>query len=267
MSSNSYDRGMNMKSSKFIVLLYCLLLLLSSVAEATEKQVSSLYLHPIVVELDSKYGEISNQTLTTINKSIVTINRIFSLRNSLPIRISFTSPKQFSKIGAPDWSSGIYDKGTIYLPSSLIFNRKKLFQTIGHEYTHAVINYLSKGNCPPWLDEGLAEILSGGRHNEKTKKLRSWISKHQMLPLDSLEGGFMHFQQNEIPVAYGQSLFASKSLLNRFGLSQIRTFLTNLATNNTSRAFKLAFGIDIAYFESDLSNQLVRWAKTDNLLL
>lgn len=59
--------------------------------------------------------------------------------------------------GAPHWSSGVYD-GKIRLPAyQKGFTQKEIGKIMRHELTHAFLVEMSRGRCPAWLNEGLAE--------------------------------------------------------------------------------------------------------------
>ncbi len=64
----------------------------------------------------------------------------------------------------PDWAGGVYD-GKIKLPVPTNIQPRALKGAILHEYTHHVIYLASSGNCPIWLNEGLAQIFEKDSDN------------------------------------------------------------------------------------------------------
>jgi hypothetical protein len=59
----------------------------------------------------------------------------------------------------PDWAGGVYD-GKIRIPVyKTNLDEQALAKAVRHEYTHHVVFLLASGNCPAWLNEGLAQIF------------------------------------------------------------------------------------------------------------
>jgi len=82
------------------------------------------------------------------------------------------SPEDFAKIRAvPEWVGGLYD-GKIRIPlngNTGTDFKPALKKIIWHEYTHSLVFDLSKGKCPVFLNEGLAEY-EGGRAEIRNPK-------------------------------------------------------------------------------------------------
>ncbi len=67
-----------------------------------------------------------------------------------------------SATGQPFWSAGATKGRRIELqPLDILRRRGVLPTTLRHEYTHAVIDALSRGSAPRWLAEGLAIHVAG----------------------------------------------------------------------------------------------------------
>jgi tetratricopeptide (TPR) repeat protein len=108
-----------------------------------------------------------------------------------PITVLLYPNRQFRDVtGAPDNIVGIYD-GKIRVPLGGIKHLDPAAQKVlVHELTHAVIHSKSRGTCPRWLHEGLAQrmegrVLSRADREQVAKLLRStdparWASSESL---------------------------------------------------------------------------------------
>ena len=134
------------------------------------------------------------------------------------------SEKFYEETKAPKWTNAMYHKGQIYIP----MNEKNaqdldnLIRSIRHEYTHAVVNKLSNGRAPGWLDEGLAQQLEGQENKILKPALAEWFAENDAIPFDQLQGGFTKLKSSMVAVAYGQSLYSIKDLISNKGFEGIR---------------------------------------------
>jgi hypothetical protein len=76
-----------------------------------------------------------------------------------PITVQLYPEQQFRDVTqSPDWVGGLYD-GKIRVPlGGLNRLHRRAQEVLTHELTHAVVHSKTRGNCPRWLHEGLAQI-------------------------------------------------------------------------------------------------------------
>jgi hypothetical protein len=190
---------------------------------------------------------------------------LFGTQPTKKITLRFLSPEEFKKYtGAPAWTSAMYfnDEITIPLNPEKGVILKDLGRAIRHEYAHAVIAELSESKCPAWLDEGLAQLLEGKINPLLGPALRKWISSNDAMPLSWLRNGFTLLDEKIVPVAYAQSLFASRKIVKEYGYEKVSYYLALLHKGtNDKEAFESAFKITQKEFLTDLTYEIKEWAR------
>ncbi len=117
--------------------------------------------------------------------------------------------------GAAEWSGGWYD-GRIHLA----WNGEKEVSAqarrgLAHELVHACLTSIPSGGAPwpAWLQEGLAQKLSGDRLTPQTREqLRLRAQAHQVPRLEELHPDWSHFSRDEARIAYALALDAADAL-------------------------------------------------------
>src|SRR5262249_25474866 len=109
------------------------------------KQTSDTFRAQIISVLEADYDDLVRDLGTPPRDSIlVTL---------------YTQQAFFDVTRAPSWSGAIND-GKLRIPvSGLNSVTSELARVLKHELAHSFINQLSAGRCPPWLHEGIAQLL------------------------------------------------------------------------------------------------------------
>lgn len=131
---------------------------------------------------------------------------------------------------APEWVGGQYDgKIRVPLPGSE-FDVKQVSTILFHEYTHAVVQDLSKGRCPVWFNEGLAEY-EGWRHGQpQLDSLAEAHRQERLLSWDALDASFSTARTvKEVALGYQQAHSIVAYLIDRYGFWRVRRVLAGLA--------------------------------------
>jgi hypothetical protein len=126
----------------------------------------------------------------------------------------------------PEWVGGQYD-GKIRLPlPDKDMDDLTVRQILFHEYTHALIRDLSKGKCPVWFNEGLAEYqgaLAGTKH---TDLLSQALEQNRLLPWPQMNGSFAHnLSVVQVGLAYQQAHSIVAYLADRYGFWRLRKII------------------------------------------
>jgi len=226
----------------------------------------------LFVEKNSSEEQAKNlaaRSAAMLNETLEELSRVFKFRPEKQVVLRLVSQEEYQRLtGSPDWTSAMYINGVITIPLSKnhTISEKQLQKTIRHEYIHAFIDELSGGNCPAWMDEGLAQLLEGKPNKLLGPALRSWIKHSEALPLAWLRDGFTGLDSAVVPAAYAQSLFAARSLVNTHGFEAVRDYLSLLSKGLLpDEAFHLAFNGQQEHFEERLTPQMKRWAASGNI--
>jgi len=129
---------------------------------------------------------------------------------------------------SPDWSGGYYD-GTIRLPFGTVNEITPPIRAIlYHEYAHVVVFDLTRGNCPVWLNEGIAEIFGRSQLNLAMSAPKTTAMKGSGVDPRTLEGSFSALSSQQAIAAYQQSYSLVNHLVETYGWHRVREILGHL---------------------------------------
>ena len=148
------------------------------------------------------------------------------------------------------WVTGLFD-GKIRLPiPGGLSQRRPLERLLVHEYAHAVIHHRSRGRAPRWLHEGLAQVLEGRSPDPS-------LSAPGHLTVGGLEALVSDPDPKRAHAGYEVSLVVVADLLERGGMTSMRTLLARLAAGDTMTvAAPAVYGWRLAELESQWRRQL-----------
>lgn len=125
-----------------------------------------------------------------------------------------------------EWSGGQFD-GKIRVP---VFNPKVLepsmLRSLAHETTHACLTML--GHWPAWLQEGVAQKLSGDSLNAaQMKKVADLVRQGKVPRLSNLQQAWSRLDAEHAAEAYAVSLAAVELFWQESGEDGVRNLLRN----------------------------------------
>ncbi len=169
----------------------------------------------------------------------------------------YTEQAFFDVTQAPTWSGAIND-GKLRIPiSGLSSMTPELAHVLKHELAHSFITQLSGGRCPPWLHEGIAQLLEPKSLGGEGHQLSLLFKAQRNIPLNALEGSFQRFSGAEAYVAYAESLAAVSYINDSYGLSDIQRILQRISQgSSTEAALRATIHSDYGQFETDLARYL-----------
>ena len=166
----------------------------------------------MVNAVDSTFARVSAQLGCSAEEKIVTIVQ---------------SRDAYKKAtDAAEWSGGQYD-GRIRVPvmSGQQMDARQE-QVLAHETTHACLAML--GQWPSWLQEGMAQRLSGETLPPEARAQLEELAKAGQLPkLEGLRQGWSGLDAQHARVAYSLALEAVDALYDTFGSDGVRNIIRN----------------------------------------
>ena len=173
---------------------------------------------------------------------------------SAPINVILYSERQFHDItGAPEWAAGGFD-GQIRMPvRGATQNLAEFDRVLTHELTHAMLNSVAPRHLPAWLNEGLAMYCEG---RDGALSGRRLAAAKIFVPLEALQTSFSRLTALQAAIAYEESAFAARALLDRIGPTGLGQLLQDLSGGQTMEQAIERFGVTFADFESDLERRV-----------
>jgi tetratricopeptide (TPR) repeat protein len=207
------------------------------------KQTSEAFREQILAALESDYDDLEHDLGTPPRDDIlVTL---------------YTEQAFFDVTRAPSWSGALND-GKLRIPvSGLTSLTPELARVLKHELAHSFISGLSAGRCPPWLHEGIAQLLEPKSLGSDGRQLGELFKTQRNIPLNVLEGSFMRFSGSEAYLAYAESLAAVSYINDTYGMGDIQRILQRLSQgSSTEAALRATIHSDYGQLESDLAKYL-----------
>ncbi|HLW89291.1 MAG TPA: tetratricopeptide repeat protein [Terriglobales bacterium] len=207
------------------------------------KQTSEGFRGQILAALESDYDDLSRDLGSPPRDNIlVTL---------------YTEQAFFDVTQAPTWSGAIND-GKLRIPiSGLTSLTPELARVLKHELAHSFINQLSAGRCPPWLHEGIAQLLEPKSLGGAGHQLAQLFKTQRNIPLNMLEGSFQGLSGSQANLAYAESLAAVSYIYETNGMSDIQRILQALSQgSSTEAALRSTIHSDYGQLEADLAKYL-----------
>ncbi|MBI4859224.1 MAG: hypothetical protein HY815_02980 [Candidatus Riflebacteria bacterium] len=155
-----------------------------------------------------------------------------------------------SASGAPTWSGGQYD-GKIRIPlKGTATSDEELGSVVVHEFTHLVVDKLSNGVCPAWLNEGLAQIEERRDMTAASELMKRYLAdetlRRHMFGLAQMERSFSEIpDKDQANLAYAEAYFVTKFVLGRWGGPRVRKLLETMAAGKKPpEAVAATLGVD-----------------------
>ncbi len=125
----------------------------------------------------------------------------------------------YALTGTPDWVGGIFD-GKIKMPTGGLKEITEDAQRLlTHELVHALLHSMSKGRCPRWLHEGLAQYEEGVRYR---------ISPEELLGISASGSPFIWKGKND----YATALSFVDFLIEKYSFNSVLNLIEEITKKN-----------------------------------
>lgn len=224
----------------------------------TESKVESSFRRDNLAFFDVRFEKsVSESTAAELRKYLERtrkeVGRDFRYYPQHKLVVLAYSQQGFNRIVSgrgPGWWAAFYDgKIRFPVPNSGL---EKIKPTIAHEYTHALVHDLSRGWCPKWLNEGLAEYQEAKVRMPNLHLLRQAVKTDQLIPLHELNDALVNSSHMKGALAYQQSFSLVTYLNHKYGFEHVRVVLEQLATRkDIDEAFQAELRISLTELEAN----------------
>jgi tetratricopeptide (TPR) repeat protein len=207
------------------------------------RQTTEDFRRQILDVLESHYRDLSSAFGTAPRDNVVVI--------------LYTNQAFFDVTQAPSWTTALND-GKLRIPvSGLETVTSELVHVLRHELAHSFINYLSRGRCPQWLHEGVAQVLEPRSLGGNGRFLAQVFTAQRSIPFNLLESGFLSYSGPEAALAYDESLAAAEYIKETYDFSDIRRILERIGEGSSAEAaLRSTIHADYGQLEADLGKFL-----------
>ncbi|OQY28827.1 MAG: hypothetical protein B6244_05930 [Candidatus Cloacimonetes bacterium 4572_55] len=222
---------MSHASSTFLTLLFCLGLSLFADAEANDSRSRQVHSPPFLIIADRAVRQTSIESVTNIlhhYRKQVKEEWGWTPHGEVFVHIFSETWHYCQETGQPWEFGGIYQDQRLYLQSpELLEKRGRLKEIIVHEYIHLLIDQETSGNCPLWLNEGLAVFISEHRGDLAPPDLLMTPTCLDSLFIREPESGEI-VSSSDLKQAYLSAQYYAAQLVQRYGIQNVRKILSNL---------------------------------------
>jgi hypothetical protein len=182
--------------------------------------------------------ELARSILRQLENDFRSVSATLNYSPAEPVAILLYTNRAFADITrAPAWVGAVND-GRIRIPvQGLVSVTPALARVLRHELAHSLIAGKTRGRCPVWLQEGVAQWMDGSRVGAAgAASLVARYDRHEDPSLAPLEGSWMNLPSDFVGTAYAWSLAVVESLVHAGGPSDIERLLDRIASEATAEA-------------------------------
>ena len=203
--------------------------------------------------------QLAAEILSTLEEHFRSIQSVLRFTPAEPIGVVLYTQQAFRDITqAPTWAAAGND-GRIRVPvQGLTSVSDQLSRELKHELVHSFVWQKTRGRCPGWLNEGLAQWMEGRRSENDAAGLVAAYEQGQYIPLKNLEGSWTRLPAAAARFAYAWSLAAVESIIANSGTWGIERLFDRF---DVDPSFEAAMRASIQTTYADLERQTVAYLR------
>lgn len=180
---------------------------------------------------------LARQVQRTLEEHFRALSSELDFTPAEPIGVILYTGQAFADITrAPAWAEAVND-GRIRVPvQGLTDVTPDLSRVLKHELTHSFLQQKTRGRCPVWLQEGIAQWMEGRRSDDSAAMLVAAYEQKAAVPLGALEGSWMNYPAELVAWAYGWSLAVVEHIVRAGGTSDLERVLDRIAAGSSPEA-------------------------------
>ena len=183
--------------------------------------------------------------------------RRFGFRPDEPVSVVLETEAAFQDERVPDWAAGVNDGGIRVAVRGLDKPTPRVLAVLRHELAHSFVAARTRGNCPTWLHEGIAQWMEGGDPGREDAVVAAAIREGRVLPLLTLEAPFQTLPPTDIALAYAESLSAVGHILRKRGEPGVVRLMSALGDGFPSEeALPIALALSYPEFQKSWEDEL-----------
>ncbi len=233
---------------------------------AVERKLAALLTRPPAAaaraQFRIRYDGGINEPLGLVVLEVLTgafddFGRRLGFRPTDPITVVLEMGAEIGDTRVPEWAAGVND-GTIHVPlRGAERATPRLVAVLRHELAHSFVTARTGGNCPAWLQEGIAMWLEGGDPHREDAVVAEAMRGRRLVPLLTLEAPFHSQPADTVTLAYAESLSAVAHIVDTKGMAAVVRLLAGLGDRLPSEeALPVALALSYPEFQASWERAL-----------
>jgi tetratricopeptide (TPR) repeat protein len=183
--------------------------------------------------------------------------RRFGFRPDEPVSVILETEAAFQDDRVPDWAAGVNDGAIRVAVRGLDKPTPRVLAVLRHELAHSFVAARTRGNCPTWLHEGIAQWLEGGDPGREDAVMAAATREGRGVSLLTLEAPFQTLPPTDVTLAYAASLSAVNHILRKRGEAGVVRLLSALGDGFPSEeALPVALALSYPEFQKSWEESL-----------